>query len=195
MNAPRVEARSARQQIIDWLTAATSLQQGYRPAGWRFCSIEDLVLTHGRWGTPAPLSPAVVRGPEGLCFANANANATAASELHDGFTYVEGYALGPAGIVLAHAWCIDDAGLVQDPTWPPSVGFAYLGIPFTTDHIREWTARARIARIVHDAHFDGFRILREGLPAEAIASIGEAAHATPRPQKDNRSRLAQWPFV
>ncbi|WP_329072729.1 hypothetical protein [Amycolatopsis sp. NBC_01480] len=103
-----------------------------------------------------------------MCYSNASGY----SETH-GLTYVEGYGLTEGGFGCAHAWCVDEHGNVHDPTWPDGLGIAYLGIPFSVNYIREFTERLGNACLLHDAHLDGHRILREGLPVDAILPIGD----------------------
>jgi hypothetical protein len=89
-----------------------------------------------------------------------------------GSTYVEGYALSVGGLVFAHAWCVDDRARVHDPTWPDGAGLAYLGVPFSATYIRAHEKQFGNACLLHDAHLDGYRVLREGLPLNAIAPAG-----------------------
>ena len=106
-----------------------------------------------------------------MCYANASAY----SENH-GLTYVEGYGLtniGNVGFACAHAWCVDEHGNVHDPTWRDGLGIAYLGIPFSRNYIQEIDERLGNACLLHDSHLDGHRILRDGLPADAIRPVGE----------------------
>ncbi|WP_125734700.1 hypothetical protein [Amycolatopsis sp. WAC 04197] len=158
-----------RAQLVDWLSKHIQLHRAFgRNADWPYGSIEELVLSLGRWGLPAPLPPGRARGPERMCYANAASYA----ESHD-LTYVEGYALTYVGFVCAHAWCVDADGRVHDPTWRDDVGVAYLGIPFSAGYARTFTEKFGSACLLHDAHLDEFRILREGLPVDATVPIGE----------------------
>lgn len=164
-----------RAQVIAWLSALADIHRTRgRPPGWNFDGVEDLVLTHGRWGTPAPLPSGRARGPAGTCYANAQAYST-----RHGLTYVEGYGLSSGELVYAHAWCVDDTGNVHDPTWPPGTGLAYLGLPFTTRYIKAFTKRLGDACLLHEPHLDDHRLLRTGPPADAIVPIGEPATRTP----------------
>jgi hypothetical protein len=108
-----------------------------------------------------------------MCYSNASGY----SEAH-GLTYVEGYGLTKDGFGCAHAWCVDEHGNVHDSTWPDGLGLAYLGIPFSANYIREFNERLGNACLLHDAHLDGHRILREGLPVDAILPVGDPITTT-----------------
>ncbi|RDD85096.1 hypothetical protein [Streptomyces parvulus] len=118
----------AEQALVDFLETHIALQHhlGFDgTAGWKHRSVYDLVVTHGRWSTPAPL-PAEVRPlPERHCFANA----AMTEREHSHLAYTEGFAVATGSPVpTAHAWCTDPHGRVVDPTWSELGGSAYLGI-------------------------------------------------------------------
>ena len=64
----------------------------------------------------------------GLCFRNA---AQLAISNPSEYTYVEGYAYTVC-IPMEHAWCVNRAGVVVDPTWGLE-GKAYFGVPIRLD--------------------------------------------------------------
>jgi hypothetical protein len=156
-------------QLVEWLAIHVQLYRSSgRSAGWSYCSTEELVLAIGRWGFPSALPPGRARGPAQMCYSNASDY----SKTH-GLTYVEGYGLTNVGFACAHAWCVDEHGHVHDPTWPDGLGVAYLGIPFSASYIRAFDEKLGNACLLHDVHLDEHRILRVGLPADAILPIGE----------------------
>jgi hypothetical protein len=106
-------------------TQVTGASAAYSPrAGWVHGSVEDLLLSHGRWFRPAPMPADRPYGAQGECFANATRHAARYS-----LVYVEGYVLtGGAG--APHAWCAHADSTVEDPTWDIH-GQAHLGIPFS----------------------------------------------------------------
>jgi hypothetical protein len=80
-------------------------------------------------GMACNVTPNTIPGKGGKakeCYSNAYHLASSNQDL----TYIEGYALMPKlGIPLEHAWCIDKANNVIDPTWK-TPGIEYFGIPF-----------------------------------------------------------------
>ncbi|MFJ5278686.1 hypothetical protein [Streptomyces parvulus] len=121
-------ASLAQQALVDFLEAHLALQGhlGFDgSAGWKHRSVYDLVATHGRWFTPAPLPTEVRPLPERRCFANASTT----EREHPHLAYTEGFAVAvDSPVPTAHAWCTDLHGRVIDPTWYELGGSAYLGI-------------------------------------------------------------------
>ena len=116
---------------------------GSRPkARWRYHSVEDFLLAHGRQWPARPKPRGVKYGRIKECFRNAFILA----EAHEGegWTYVEGYA-GRA-IPVHHAWAVDAAGNVVDNTFRPSKFLPdaddYFGVAFTLDYVRRFTLRS-----------------------------------------------------
>jgi hypothetical protein len=97
------------------------------PTWWQF------VLANGRgfkeFAPPSTKYLPWVRRPH-LCFSNCLQLAVMRADL----VYVEGYAIiADTGIDVEHAWCVDKAGRIYDPTWTANseVGAAYFGVPFS----------------------------------------------------------------
>jgi hypothetical protein len=80
------------------------------------------------------------------------------------------YHLGP--FALAHAWCVDHHGVVHDPTWPDGAGLAYLGVPFTSVYLDTFGRTRGEARVLYDFYLDDYALLRQGVPASAMADVG-----------------------
>jgi hypothetical protein len=99
---------------------------------------QEFVLRHGRVFTldretrparPARDFPATTPKE---CFTNA----LQAAAINDDLTYVEGYAYNGL-LPIHHAWVVDDAGNVYDPTWEniedrDMSQDVYIGVPFET---------------------------------------------------------------
>lgn len=98
-----------------------------------YCCIEEFVMENGReFEAPGrwPDEPAQ-RGPMGQCFMNATSLA-----LHSDLAYVEGYAVkADLPFPLLHAWCVDEAGSVIDPTWGDG-GLCYYGVCFSDNYLK-----------------------------------------------------------
>jgi len=71
----------------------------------------------------------VARGEPRQCFYNA----FVAMMDNDGLTYCEGFACGDSEFAHLHAWCIDEDGVVVDPTWES--GVEYVGVPFSSSFV------------------------------------------------------------
>lgn len=74
------------------------------------------------------------RGKQGMCYMNATHKALAKPDL----TYCEGYLL-ICGVPVHHAWCVNEHGMVIDPTIDNNNGrvMEYYGVPFTRDYLCE----------------------------------------------------------
>lgn len=132
--------------------------------GWRYHTYEDLVLRTGR-ALPGHARPDDVEvGPSGECFRNAGRLAL------KGYTYMEGYALPEGGIPLLHAWCVDAAGAVVDPTWAAPERAAYFGVVIPTEVVCTAALLHGSWGLLGNDHRDGFRLLREGLPVEQMSA-------------------------
>ena len=97
------------------------------------------------------------RGKRKMCFQNAWNYALS----HDDLMYAEGFA-GASGVGLVHhAWCIDDAGRVVEPTWRetdhashPVGEWFYTGIPFETAWLARLTTEQDYFGVLFDENRD-----------------------------------------
>lgn len=110
-----------------------SRNAGDRPLP-RFVSVEEFVAAHGKFfGENHPLPDFVKRGEIKQCFTNSSR-----SFMHCGgeLAYVEGIAMGKKlAFPVHHAWLVDEAGRVYDPTWTYEPGEAlYFGVPFSEEY-------------------------------------------------------------
>jgi hypothetical protein len=72
-------------------------------------------------------------GEMGECYANAGRIAL----MEDEWTYVEGLAFLPGLIPMSHAWLVNDAGEIWDPTWEYEAETEYFGVAFNTEYLRK----------------------------------------------------------
>jgi hypothetical protein len=86
------------------------------------------LMRYGRDFRPSALRPNwLLTGERKNCFNNA----TAYAAVRDDVFYAEGYALEPdLPIPVQHAWLVDRAGKVIDPTWDDTKDHVYFGIAF-----------------------------------------------------------------
>lgn len=161
----------SQTQLISWLSQHVQIHRSRgETERWSYCCVEELVLTCGYWGIPAPLPSQRRRGPERNCYANA----TDYSRTYH-LTYVEGFALTDVDLACEHAWCVGADGQVHDPTWRDGGGVAYLGIPLSIDYLERFDEQFGNARPLLDFYLDNCRILRDGLACDAIVPVGRQA--------------------
>lgn len=119
-----------------------------------------LMLALGQPFQAQALPEGFTPGTIGQCFANAGALAIHKPSL----TYVEG--LADCGFLpTAHAWCVDAAGRVIDPTWRDCANASYFGIPVQWNALEE-----HLDQTGYWGLFDGVlpRRLLEGRLAEFV---------------------------
>ncbi|WP_285644465.1 hypothetical protein [Lentzea sp. NBRC 102530] len=173
-NSATPEPLEPTTRLVDWLTQLVEIRHPRHVAGWKYRCVEKLVLDRGTQRASTTLVAGADHGVQNRCYANATSYAAVHS-----VTYVEGFALVENGLVAAHAWCVDNDGLVHDPTWPMGAGLAYIGIPFADSHVQSFNDRVGNVCLLHDAHMDEFRLLKFGLPQGAEPSQADAAASTP----------------
>ena len=99
------------------------------------------LVRHGRMWTSAPLPSGIPSGTRGECYRNAFRLATE----HPGLSYAEGIALDPhLGVPLEHAWCVDTARKVVDPTWERPECGSYYGVAFDLPTLNRIALNTRI---------------------------------------------------
>ncbi len=111
-------------------------------------SLERFVLRNGREFKPMAYKGRRMKPKH--CFANA-------TQLmwRRGLTYVEGFASRPSiGFPLQHAWAIDAAGNVVDPTWERPAECSYFGVAFTPEQVNATALRTECYGVLTD----GFRL-------------------------------------
>lgn len=103
---------SVERAVVRWAGQLAAVNRanvgpGSAVAGWRYCSVGELLLDRGRLFTPGPVLDEGELGPMKACFRNAAARADACDEV-----YVEGLASTPslAALSVEHAWCAAGAG-------------------------------------------------------------------------------------
>ncbi|WP_254511386.1 hypothetical protein [Anatilimnocola floriformis] len=93
--------------------------------------VDPFLRRYGRRYLPQDLPTKYAGGKFGVCYANSYRLAS-----EHAVTYVEGYAISTrTASPHLHAWCVDEKGLVLDPTWRS--GTFYFGIPFRLEFLKK----------------------------------------------------------
>jgi hypothetical protein len=164
--------------LLDWIRVqaaglaeiASDFAPGSR-VGWRYSSVHELLLAHGRFFTPRATSPTALGQPR-ECYNNASTRADA----DDSAVYVEGLAVNADSLCLdvGHAWCASGAVAV-DPTWAD--GRAYLGVPLVDAFRRHRQAKTGYWSVLWSP--DAHELLRDGVPDDAVADVGRPLPSSP----------------
>jgi hypothetical protein len=93
-------------------------------AGYKGTTIQPYVIEHGRPFTGIKLPKGYRRRAEKQCFFNAGMLA-----MESRGTYVEGYAIRRANILIHHAWITVDNVHAIDVTWTHPEQSGYFGVP------------------------------------------------------------------
>jgi hypothetical protein len=115
--------------LVGYLKLCQGVERQCRPRGPYF-GVNDFILREGKVWRPAALPAHVSKGKQNYCFMNA-LNLAADT----GFTYVEGVAASV--FPTMHAWCVDENGVVVDPTWRDPANSLYYGVAFRLDYVLE----------------------------------------------------------
>jgi hypothetical protein len=118
-----------------------------------------------------PLPAEYKRGIPKQCFSNATSIALDNPSLR----YVEGFAVRV--IPIHHAWLIDEAGNVIDPTWDRPEEGEYCGVVFDTDTLRRELLKLKYYGILEGprgVNFDLMKRLDPGLD-EALRHLRAAS--------------------
>jgi hypothetical protein len=118
--------------------------------------LAQFVLRNGKVHAPAPLPAGFKRMTKRECFKNATDLATD----RRGLTYVEGLAVSCVmPILIHHAWCIDEAGNVVDPTWDEPENCLYMGVEFDLQTLVEKTLERQLCGLLTDEWQFNFELM------------------------------------
>jgi hypothetical protein len=179
-------------QLRDFLEQMAALKRSLHvPESFHYSSAEELLLSEGRMWRGRDLPAGIPRGLPRNCFLNCLELARLRPEL----TYVEGYATSV--IPVHHAWLIDAAGEVVEPTWPadrryPLSQSAYFGIPFPLELVEAQMHERRNFLSVLDNFEDGHPLLCQPL-AQSLAPYRLPEPLPPRCQTRAHRRTAAAP--
>jgi hypothetical protein len=130
-----------------------------------------LLLRHGEFHEPRHRPADVAPGEKKYCYRNAFRLASERPELR----YIEGYGVsaGFEGMPERHAWCVDRAGLVFDPTptWADPdlpLPLALCGIALPLDFVEPYVDRAELHRGTLAALRDRIFLVTDALGVEPL---------------------------
>lgn len=153
--------------VLNYLRTMNQMKRDFymRSVGdFHYLGMEDFLLQHGRFWTPATLPSHIPQMTPKMCFENCFKLASRRKNLR----YVEGIAMGV--IPIHHAWVVDEDNNVIDPTWAsikdgsPAIGSAYFGVTFPLTLVRR--IRSRRCLSVLDNWISGQEIYKQPFTAE-----------------------------
>lgn len=130
-----------------------------------YCGIEDLLLQEGQPFTKHGSYKNIKKDRIGQCYQNAFQLALYA----EGYQYVEGVATHEGLIPMAHAWTVDEQGLVVDSTWKAK-GVAYWGLAIPHDFLNAQVLATKHYGVLDDWP-NGHPILQEKLDFEKLTNF------------------------
>ncbi len=135
---------------------------------FRYKSVQRLILETGNLFIKK-LEPSPFRGKPKQCFQNC----FEALLRHSGFIYCEGYTIDDKlPIPILHAWLVNDASEVVDPTWndKDSTGLTYFGVALNDEFVIDFSIRTKHYGILESDYLSNYQLLREGFPKGALHS-------------------------
>ncbi len=134
----------------------------------RYKSIQSLILAYGNPFEKKVKAP--FNGKPKSCFENC----LKALLRYPQLSYCEGFAIGDdIPIAVSHAWLVNDAGEVIDPTWVGKQfkGCTYFGVAFNNDFVVEIAQNTRCYGILDNDYMNNYQLLREGFPPHALHQV------------------------
>jgi hypothetical protein len=126
------------------------------PKGYLKRTSCQFVNDYGWFYRPTPLPAGLELANENECYNNALNLALDNPSL----TYVEGFAAGPGGLRIHHAWVTDGNGRAIDNTWRVP-GIVYAGVPFKCGFVSLTGLRNRGVGSLLDEYTNDWPLLRE----------------------------------
>lgn len=132
----------------------------------------DFYLQLGRAYKAGPVPAGIEPGTPRRCYDNSGNLA-----LEQGWAYCEGFAMQPGLFPMHHAWCVNDAGEVIDPTWAHAQDNEYLGVALDESFL-----------VAHCERIGHWGVFAEQLPDFVVttppATYLHAGWAPPRAQQE-----------
>ena len=134
----------------------------------KYCSTQRLILDTGivfRHKIASPLS-----GNSGECYKNCFQILSRA--FNSNLYYCEGFATYEGiGLIVAHAWLVNDRGEVIDPTWRDPQSFInpiYFGVVFDWEFVMAVAAKTEVYGVLDNDRATEYEFKRLGLPSKAL---------------------------
>jgi hypothetical protein len=142
----------------------------YNRGELKYCSTQRLILDlgiHFKTKIESPLS-----GKRNECYKNCFQNLVLPHSANSNLYYCEGFAAHEGiGLVVAHAWLVNDRGEVIDPTWRDPQSFinpVYLGVVFDWEFVMAVAAKTEMYGVLDNDRATEYEFKRLGLPPNAL---------------------------
>ena len=134
-------------------------------SNFRYKSIQSLVLASGQPFVKTVKSP--FKGKSKACFENC----LQALLGYPNFHYCEGFAIDDElPIAVSHAWLVNDAGEVVEPTWigKKHKGSTYFAVVLNREFVFEIAQKTKCYGILDSDYMNGHQLMRKGFPPNAL---------------------------
>jgi len=135
-------------------------------SSFRYKSVYRLIQETGRTFSKR-VEPAPFKGKPKSCFQNC----FEALWKYPQLSYCEGFAIDDnIPIAVSHAWLVNDASEVIDPTWVGKnfISCAYFGVVFNRKFVIDFATKTRVYGILDSDYLNEHQLLREGFPEGAL---------------------------
>ncbi len=161
-----------QEQLKEFLESISLMRSLRKEPDWKFSCYEEMYLEYGIFMEPREV-PKELKSEPSHCYYNCQQ--IICKRKYRNLVYVEGYASAQnVSIPINHAWLLDSDRYAIDPTWKQP-GLLYFGIPLSNSWVKSFLkARCREddLSIFTGNYLEDFSLLKEGLPFNAIAKIG-----------------------
>lgn len=118
------------------------------------------LAAHGQEWRPSPLPDGVKRGRDKECYKNASQLVIGRTDLK----YAEGiaYASKLGDLPFLHAWAVDGAGRVVDPTWDHPERNRYFGVAYDGKAYMQHIVSTKLYGVLGGDYKEGAKVLAQG---------------------------------
>ena len=154
--------------VVDLKQYADIFDRLYNHGELKYCSTQKLILDIGiifRHKIDSQLS-----GNRGECYKNCFQ--ILSRSFNSNLYYCEGFATHEGlGLIIAHAWLVNDRGEVIDPTWRDPQSFInpiYFGVVFNWEFVMAVAAKTEVYGVLDNDRAIEYEFKRLGLPSNAL---------------------------